>query len=237
LCSTYFFAGEPGTGLAFGQESVERARPLGDDVLLAASLLLYLQAIGLAPSGQLFGEAIASTERSGDHLTNSWLHNDAGYVALAVGDIPAARAHLDASARAGQQIGFDNTTVPQNLGLVLRAEGDLDGAWSAFWAALRISRRNGDNSGMAYAILGLACLAGDAGDCRRAAALHGAAQALLDRTRSPSCPEVEARNRRDSLARVRADLGNEQLEHAYAQGMALSLDQALDLALPRPGWA
>jgi predicted ATPase/class 3 adenylate cyclase len=233
LGSTYFFAGEPDMGLPFGQESVQRARPVGDDVLLAGSLLLYLQVIGTAASGQMFGEAIACTERSGDHLTNSWLHNDAGYVALAAGDIPAARAHLDASAHAGQQIGFENTTVPENLGLVLRAEGDPDGARSAFGAGLRIGRRNGDNSGMAYAILGLACLAGDAGDWDRAAALHGAAQALFDRTGNPwqeSAP-LEARNRRDSLARVRAHLGDEQLERAYAQGMALSLENTLDLAL------
>ena len=46
---------------------------------------------------------------------------------------------------------------------------------------------------------------------------------------------VEARNRRDSLAQVRAHLGDEQLEQAYAQGMTLSPDQALDLALPRAG--
>jgi tetratricopeptide (TPR) repeat protein len=238
LCSVHFFAGEPDMGLPFGQESVERARPLGDDVLLAASLLLYLQAIGpAAQSGQLFGEAIACTERSGDHLTNSWLHSDAGYVALAVGDIRAARAHLDASAHAGQQIGFENTTVPENLGLVLRAEGDPDGARSAFGAALRISRRNGDNSGMAYAILGLACLAGDADDWDRAAVLHGAAQAFLDRTGNPwqeSAP-LEACNRRDSLAQVRAHLGDEQLERAYAQGMALSLEKGLDLALGKAG--
>jgi hypothetical protein len=32
---------------------------------------------------------------------------------------------------------------------------------------------------MAYAILGLACLAGDAGDWDQAALLHGAAQAFL----------------------------------------------------------
>jgi predicted ATPase/class 3 adenylate cyclase/tetratricopeptide (TPR) repeat protein len=237
LCSTHFFAGEPDMGLPFGQESVQRARPLGDDVLLAASLLLYLQAIGpAAQSGQLFGEAIACTERSGDHLTNSWLHNDAGYIALAAGDIPAARAHLDASAHAGQQIGFENTAVPQNLGLVLRAEGDPDGARSAFGASLRISRRNGDNSGVAYAILGLACLAGDAGDWDRAAVLHGAAQAFLDRAGN-AWQEVEARIRRDSLAQVRAHLGDAQLKRAYAQGMALSLEKALDLALGKAGSA
>ncbi len=234
LCSAHFFAGEPDLGLPFGLESAERARPLGDDVLLAASLLLYLQAIGPAPSGQLFDEAIACTERSGDHLTNSWLHNDAGFVALAAGDIPAARAHLDAAAHAGQQIGFENTAVPENLGLVLRAEGDPDGARAAFGAGLRISRRNGDTSGMAYSILGLACLAGDAGDWDRAAVLHGAAQAFLDRA-GHRWQEVEARNRRGSLGQVRAHLGDEQLGRACAQGMALGVNQALDLALSRAG--
>lgn len=164
------------------------------------------------------------------------MHNDAGYVALAVGDIPTARAHLDAAAHAGQQIGFENTAVPENLGLVLRAEGDPDGARSAFGAALRISRRNGDNSGMAYAILGLACLAGDAGDWDRAAVLHGAAQAFLDRTGNP-WQELEARNRRDSLAQVRAHFGDEQLERSYAQGMGLSLEKALELALGKAGSA
>ena len=236
LCSAHFFAGEPDLGLPFGQEAVERARPLGDDVVLAASLLLYLQAIGPAPSApQLFGEAIACTERSGDHLTNCWLHNDAGWVALAAGDIPAARAHLDAAAHAGQQIEFENTAVPENLGLVLRAEGNPDAARSAFGAALRISRRNGDYWGMAYAILGLACLASDAGDWNRAAVLHGTAQAFLDRRARSLWQEVEARNRRDSLAQVRAHLGEEQLEQAYAHGITLSLDQALDLALSRAG--
>jgi hypothetical protein len=43
------------------------------------------------------------------------------------------------------------------------------------------------------------------------------------------------RNRRDSLDQARAHLGDEQLEQAYAQGMALSLNKALDLALPKAG--
>jgi hypothetical protein len=41
--------------------------------------------------------------------------------------------------------------------------------------------------------------------------------------------------RRDSLDQARAHLGAEQVERAYAQGMALSLEKALDLALPKPG--
>ena len=234
LCAVHFFAGEPQTGRPFGQESVERARRLGDDVQLASSLLTYLMTIDPARSGPLYAEAIACTERSGDHLANSTLHDNAGADALAAGDLPAARAHLEAAAQAAQQIGRESATLPADLGYVLRAEGDLDGARSAFQASLRIGRRNGDNWHMAMAILGLACLAGDAGDWDRAAALHGAAQAFRDRTGNP-WHVCEARGRRDSLDQARAHLGDEQLERAYAQGMALSLDKALDLALPRTG--
>ena len=42
--------------------------------------------------------------------------------------------------------------------------------------------------------------------------------------------ESDACYRRDSLAQARA-----QLERAYAQGMTLSLDKALNLALQRAG--
>ena len=117
---------------------------------------------------------------------------------------------------------------------MLRADRDLDGARSAFEAALRIGRRNGDNWHMAYAVLGLACLAGDTSDWHRAAALHGVAQSFQDRTGN-SWQESAARDRRDSLDQAGAHLGAEQLERAYAQGLTLSLEKALDLALPKAG--
>jgi tetratricopeptide (TPR) repeat protein len=234
LCATHFFAGEPGTGRPFGRESVERARRAGDDVELAWSLNRYLMTIDPARSGPLYAEAIACTGRSGDHLTNSVLHSNASSAALQTGDIPAARAHLEAAAQAAQQIGYEHASGQANLGDVLRAERDLDGARSAFEAALRIGRRNGDNWHMAYATLGLALLAGDAGDWDRAAALHGVAQAFQNRTGN-SWQEFAARDRRDSLDQARAHLGDKQLERAYAQGMALSLEKALDLALPKTG--
>jgi predicted ATPase/class 3 adenylate cyclase/tetratricopeptide (TPR) repeat protein len=234
LCGAHFYAGEPETGRRFGLESVERARRLGDDVELALNLAGYLLTIDPARSGQLYAEAFACTERSGDHLINSTLHNNAGWTALEAGDTPAARAHLEAAAQAAQQIGYENANMPVLLGLVLRAEGDLHGARSAFEAALRIGRRNGNNWDMAGAVLGLACLAGDVGDWDLAAVLHGVAQAFEDRTGN-RWQEVDARYRRDSLDQARAQLGDEQLERAYAQGMALSLEKALDLAFPKAG--
>jgi predicted ATPase/class 3 adenylate cyclase len=232
-CAQHFWAGEPQAALPFGQESVERARRLGDDVLLGRSLLVYLiplDAVDPARCPPLYAEAFACTARSSDHLTDCTLHNNAGVAALEAGDIPAARAHLEAGARAAQQIGWDAVTISVNLGDVQRAEGDLDGARSTWQAALRANRRNGDILCMAAACHCLARLAGDAGHWRRAAVLHGAAQALHDRIGGP-WDQATARERRDSLGQARAHLGDEQLERAHAQGMALSLDQALDLAL------
>jgi len=239
LCSAYFFGGDLEAGLTFGQESVERAQRLGDDVLLAQSLMGYLMTIGtIDPAGALplYTEAIACTERSGDHLTNSILHDNASITALEAGDLPAARAHLEAGTQTAQQIGRESATLRADLGYVLRAERDLDGAQSAFQASLRIGRRNGDNWHMAMAILGLALLAGDAGDWDRAAVLHGVAQALRDRTGNPWHVN-EARDRQDSMHQARAHLGDKELKRAHAQGMALSRDKALDLALPGTGSA
>jgi tetratricopeptide (TPR) repeat protein len=198
------------------------------------SLLRYLQTIDPARALQLADEAIARTERSGDHFTNAQLQNNAAFAALRTGDLPAARAHLEAAAQAGQAIGWEDPVMTLNLGVVLRAEGDADGARSTLEAALRISRRNGNSIGMASASLGLACLAGDAGHWNRAAVLHGAAQAFQDRTGTP-WDELNTRDRRDSLAEARARLGEEQLERDYAQGRALSPEKALDLALGKAG--
>ena len=69
-----------------------------------------------------------------------------------------------------------------------------------------------------------------AGDWDQTAVLCGAAEAFLDRTAIP-WEESDARDRQDLLDHARAHLGDEQLERAYAQGTALSLEKALDLAL------
>ncbi len=160
LSSVCYFAGEAERGLPLGQEAVERARSLGDDVLLAEALSGYLACIDLVNpvrSGKLFDEAIACTERSGDQLFAGFLHNDASVYALRVGDIPAARAHLEAAAQASQANGQNSHSVAINLGWVRRQDGDHDGARSSFEDALRMSRRSGERFGIAYAVLGLAC--------------------------------------------------------------------------------
>jgi hypothetical protein len=83
---------------------------------------------------------------------------------------------------------------------------------------------------MADAIFGLACLAADLRDWRRAAMLHGIAQALKDQTGIAWEP-LDARRRQESLGQARQALGGEQTQQAYTRGTALRFDQAIDLAL------
>jgi tetratricopeptide (TPR) repeat protein len=234
LSAAYYHAGQPDRGLPLAEEAMERGRELGDDVLRGRSLSMYLllasDPADPARYAQLFTEAIAWTERSGDRFTNCQLHNNAGYYALNTGDIPAARAHLQQAAHVAEAIGASSHHVQVNLGEVLRLEGDPDGARSMFEAALRISRRNGELHGLAYASSGLACVAADLGNWHRAGELHGAAQALLDRT-GQRWQQGEARQRQASLDQVRAHLGQEQFDRTYAHGTTLSLEQALDVAL------
>jgi len=172
LSAAWYYAGKPKRGLPPGREAVQRARRLGDDVLLGHSLADFLLCDALIDpvhARPLFTQAIACTQRSGDHLVAYFLNNSAAVLALRAGDISAARAHLDEAAQARQAVGGQDLSSSINMGWVLRQDNDPDGARSSFEAVLRISRRNGDRYGIAYASLGLACLAADAADWHRAA--------------------------------------------------------------------
>jgi predicted ATPase/class 3 adenylate cyclase len=233
-CSSWYFLGQHEKGFALGQEAAALARQLGDDMLLAGALMSLLMttfAVDPGQSGQLFAEAIACTSRSGDQFIAYHLHNSAGVRALLAGDMPAARAHLEQAMQANKAVGEEYSVVSINLGWVLRAENDPGAARAKFETALRMGRRSGQQRYiLAYAGLGLGCLAGDLGDWHRAAVLHGATQALLDRV-GDRWQEPEEGYRRDSISQIRAQLGDDRFELAYAEGMALGFDDAVNVAL------
>jgi predicted ATPase/class 3 adenylate cyclase len=207
LTWVYFRSGELERARPMGRDSVQRARQLGDDVVLGMSLLAYGLTFDAAESGLPYAEAIACTERSGDLYIRVAILNDAGVRCLETGNISAARAYLEAALRTAKAVGMLHLVAMENLAKVLRAEGDLDGSRSAFQDLARNSRRVGDKR-----------------------SLSGAAQALLDQIGSRMAA-FDAHRRQDSLDQITAALGDEQFKHAYHQGTALSLDHAIDLAL------
>jgi predicted ATPase/class 3 adenylate cyclase len=234
LCGAHFFAGQAEAGLRIGADCVERARRYGDDVILGGSLMMYLMPSDVVEpdaSAGLFAEAIACTERSGDVLIAASLHNNAGVRCLRSGDIAGARAHLEKASAAAAAIGENSHHRLVNLGWVLRAEGDTAGARDKFVAGLQLSRRNAERSGLAYATLGLACLAADLGNYQVASELHGAAATFIDRTGGEPWQEPEASYRRDSIDELLDRLGREQFDRAHAAGKVLSINGAVRLAL------
>jgi hypothetical protein len=154
--------------------------------------------------------------------------------AIRAGDFTRAHAHLLQADQISAEIGEQSPGVPVNLGWVLRHEGDLQAARAKFVSVLQMSRRIGDKAGLAYASLGVACIASDLGDWRRAGELHGAAQAFIDRIEGP-WQEPEDSYRRQSIMVVRQNLGVAQFDQAYARGRTLTFDNAMDLVLGRVG--
>jgi predicted ATPase/DNA-binding XRE family transcriptional regulator len=232
LCFASYFGGEPERARESAAEAVERARRLGDDVLLGLSLYTFLLA-SESTSTSLYAEAIACTERSGDLRIGAYLHNEAGLAALESGNIARAKAHLEAGIQAAKAIGDSHLAMSANLALVYRVEKDFDRAHSVLEEVLRTGRRIGSVRATAFAVLGLACLAADLADWRRAATLHGVAQAMRDQTGLPWEP-FDAHYRQQSLDLISAALGPEQLQRGYDEGTTLDYDGAIELALSDP---
>lgn len=235
-CGLHYFAGEPEKGAPFGEEGVELARKLGDDVQLGTSIMGYLLSLDMTDPGaaeQLYAEGLACAQRSGDRLTAYLLHNNASVHALRAGDVAAAREHLVQAEQAGAEVGEQSHVVTVNMGWVLRLERDPAAAREMFEDGLRLSRRTGDTYGLAYCSLGLACVVGDLGDGRRAAEMHGTAQTFFDRLGGP-WQDPESRYRDDSIAVLRHRLGDAQFEQSYAEGLRMSFDDAIALALDAP---
>ena len=233
LCAILYFAGMPERGMAYGEAAVERARRSGDDGLLGPSLVFLLMCLDQVQpdrTGALTAEAIACVERSGDQGLAGGLYNNAGVSSLRKGDLSSARRFLQRAEEADRAVGLHNPTPMINLGWVLRLEGDEAGAAGAFRRALRESHRIGDRPDIPYATLGLACHASDTGDWRRAAVLHGFADAFLGSSGEP-WQDPEDVFRQQSLDEARAHLGDADFETEYGRGTRLDLRSAIDLAL------
>jgi predicted ATPase len=231
-CGALSFAGEFERGLAFGTECVERARLLGDDVLLGEALsILHLASQGVAVSDSevIFSEAIACLDRSGDLFMRAVLLNNAGGQALRMGNIHAARERLEEASELMGRIGLALYHVKINLAFLVREEDAGAAALPLLQDALRMNRRTGDYFGLAYATLGLACLAGDAADWERAARLHGAAQTLLERIGQPWLLGYD-RFRQTSIDTISARLGQKEFRRSYTKGCELDFDEAMALA-------
>lgn len=120
------------------------------------------------------------------------------------------------------------------LGNVASAEGDYGAARSYYAQNLRMFQEVGERAGVAFSLERFAALAATrAGEAQaqRAARLFGAAEALRQAV-GTTLPPVDHSDYYDrAIAATRAALGDEVFSAAWAEGRAMTLEQAADYAL------
>jgi hypothetical protein len=188
----------------------------------------------------LCSHAREAAQRSGNPATIGFITVFAGR-AEAYGDrLDDARQSFDEAIAAYEALGDGRQALVarSDLAHTLRRGGALDEAEGLYRETMVEWRHLGQRGAIANQIESFAFLARARGDARRAAVLFGAAERLRDRAPAPMAayerPEYEK-----EVGLVRDGLSDAEFSEAWAEGAALSMDQAVGLAMAgepgRPG--
>jgi hypothetical protein len=155
-------------------------------------------------------------------------------VAQSEGDYATAGTLRAESAVIAREIGDRDTLGTSLMGLAVMARAQAEHAEAAaLWKeALIVSSEIDHPWSVLRALAGLAGLATVAADHERAARLFGAVEALREASGTREAFFWRAINDRD-LADVRASLGDETFAAAWAEGRAMTLEQAVAYALDK----
>jgi hypothetical protein len=155
-----------------------------------------------------------------------------GSVAIAEGRFELAASQLDESIARFTEVNSEGGLAHAFLsrGQLALVTGRPDEAPAPLAESVRLFRDLRHRGGTAGAVQGLAAVAAMRGSVDLAAQLLGAAARLLEETGAALGP-LEHEISAGALAEVRAALGEELFRRAWAEGQALDLDQAADLAL------
>jgi adenylate cyclase len=176
-------------------------------------------------------ECLALRREVGDKWAIAMSLNNLGYVILAQGDYPAARAQLEQAVTLQREVGdrYHIANALNNLGNVARAQGDYTEAHALYEESLTINRDLGDGWAIAYLLEDIGGLAALQGQPGRALRLSGAAAALRETINAPLPPAEQDKLER-MLAPARQALGETATASAVAEGRAMSMEQAIDMA-------
>jgi len=218
------------------EESLAIRRARGDVPGIAASLnnlgALAYQEGEYDRAAALYEEGLALWKRLADQSGIAASLNNLGLVAFQQGKYEQAmdlhEESLTIRRALGYRWGIANSL--NNLGLAAAARGEYARAVALHHESLRLGRDIGAGDLQAKGMEGLVSVAAATGQTRRGALLGGATEALREVLGVPLPPEQRADHER-AASSLRAALGEEAFAAAWAEGRALSLEEALDQAL------
>jgi tetratricopeptide (TPR) repeat protein len=157
---------------------------------------------------------------------------DLGGVAWAQGHLGEAQTHYEASLAEARRIGARQTEGAAQLGLarVALARGSLPAAREYYREGLTLMRASPNPWGLGYALDGGAALEAAEQRLERAATLLGAAEAAYEHLRNLLAP-VERDEHARTQAAARDGLGEAVFSARFAEGRAMTMEQAVAFAL------
>ncbi len=233
--------------MAFGQGDYDSARLLYEENLSILrelgnqrGIALTLSNLGLishelgdhAGARALFEQSLKTQRELGDQWGIATSLNNLGNVAHDQGDPTAARTLFEESLSIKRELG-DRQGISVslgNLGLVARDQGDFASARLLLEENLVIQRELGDRRGNAESFEGFGGLALAQQQYTRATRLWGAAESLRKEIGAPIPPNEREQFDRD-VTLAREALGNETFAAVWAEGRAMTLEQAITYAL------
>jgi predicted ATPase len=219
---------------------LERSLALWDDIGDQAGFARSLSNLAFVARGQgrfqearlRYQEAASRFARLGDELSRAWSLNHEGDVAREQGELDACetlyRDALDMFRALGHGWGIGSSLA--DLAVVARQRGEPATAERLYREALASFVALDHRRGVARLLESLACLAAEQREPERAFGLAAAAAGLRERLGTPAAPAVRADLTR-SLAALRAAVGPAVAGRAWQAGAALSMEEAVRLAL------
>jgi predicted ATPase/DNA-binding SARP family transcriptional activator len=177
-------------------------------------------------------ESMAIFREIGDRWGVAFSSVALGDMARLQGDTAAARSCYEESLLLSRELGEKRSMAfsLRGLGLLSQGQGEFGTPWSLHQQSLRLFQEMRDKPGIAGCLESLAAVAVTRDQPGQAARLLGAAGSLRESIGAP-LPPVERAEYDRTVEVARAALGEEVFVAVWAEGQAMPLEQAMDLAM------
>jgi predicted ATPase len=218
--------------LALQEEALAIAREVGEPLRVATALnnlaLLVWNSGEIDRAIALLEESIAIKREKGNRVGLVSSLNNLGMLMVEKGDLARALAYLDETLAIDRDLGSPDGIADSlgNIASLTSAQGDYSRAAGLELEALELRRELGDKISIAYSIHGIAATAARAGFAETSVRLFGAEEQLRTEVGAPVPPSEQERYE-EGVARARSVLAEHAFAQAWAEGRALSLDDAI----------
>jgi predicted ATPase/DNA-binding CsgD family transcriptional regulator len=179
----------------------------------------------------LWEEGLALSLELGDPLSIASAFTNLGISVLACGDDERAKLLCEESLAMRRKLGYKGACAHTLiiLGRIAMRQGDFERATACYQESLILRQETGEKEGIATALEGLAAVAGVGGQPISAARLYGSAESLRDTLGAPLTP-TDRSYYKQTVAAARAQLDEAPFQRAWAEGRAMTLEQAIAAA-------